>query len=81
MDTNETKNTQQKLGIVPWLFAILGAAAAIGSVVIAVTTILRLEIISFLMFMVICAPVFGFTSFAFGWRVIHDHKKAAKANK
>lgn len=79
MDTNETKNPQQKVGIGPWLFAILGAAAAIGSVVIAVTTILRLEIVSTLMFMGICAPVFGFTSFAFGWRVIREHRKAAKA--
>lgn len=75
MSKNGNNQNVKKPGFGVWLYAILGAAAAIGSVVIAVTNIRRNEFLSCILFLGLSAPVFGFTSWAFGWTPIIDYYK------
>ena len=76
MSENENNQNVKKPGIGEWLYAILCAAAAIGSLVIAVTNILRGEIISCILFLGLSAPVFGFVSWMFGWVPILEYRRA-----
>lgn len=71
-----TNQNVQKPGVGVWMYAIICAAAAIGSVVISVTTILRAEYFSCVIFLAFCAPIFGFVSWQFGWKPIRAYKKA-----
>lgn len=73
MSENGNNQNVKKPGIGEWLYAILCAAAAIGSLVIAATNILRGEIISFVLFLGLSAPVFGFVSWMFGWAPIFGY--------
>ena len=73
MEQNQSK---EKLGISVWMYAIVCGLCSLGSVVIAVTTILRVEILSCIIFLLFCAPVFGFVSVQFGWKPIKNRKKA-----
>ena len=76
MSDNATNQNVKKPGWGVWLYAIVCAAAAIGSVVIAVTNILRMEILSCFLFLGLSAPVFGFVSWMFGWVPIREYRKS-----
>ena len=79
---SESNQNVKKPGVGAWLYAILCAAAAIGSIVIAVTNILRTEILSCILFLGLSAPVFGIVSWLFGWVPIRDYRRSQKgANK
>lgn len=72
------ENTNQKPGLGAWLYALLGTAALIGSLVIAVSSFIRLEIITGILYMAIPVPVFSLLAWAFGWKVIRTCRRARK---
>ena len=69
------ENTNQKPGLAVWLYALLGGLAALGSVVVSVSSFIRLEIITGILFLVIAIPVFSFLSWTFGWAVLRSKKQ------